>query len=48
MNPSDLGKSSIVVAQVLIHDAQIGKRITGSRRGDGDCQEEIIDSQGGA
>ena len=48
MNPSYLGKSSIVIAKVLIHDVQMGKRITGSGRGDGDCQEEIIVSQGGA
>ena len=36
MNPSYLGKSSIVIAKVLIHDAQMEKRITGSRRGYGD------------
>jgi len=36
MNPSYLGKSSIVIAKVLIHDAQMGERITGSRSGDGD------------
>ena len=36
MNPSYLGKSSIVIAKVLIHDAQMGERITDSRRGYGE------------
>ena len=36
MNPSYLGKSSIVIAKVLIHDAQMERRITGSGRFDGD------------
>jgi len=36
MNPSDLGKSSTVIATVLIQDARMGNRVTGYRRGDGD------------
>ena len=36
MNPSYLGKSGIVIAKVLIHDAQMGNRVTGYRRGDAD------------
>ena len=48
MNPSYLGKSNIVNGKVLIHDALMGNKITGSRRGDGDRQEELIVSQDGA
>ena len=46
MDPNYLGQSSIVIAKALIHDAQIGNGITGSRRAGAERQEENAISWG--
>ena len=46
MDPSYLGQSSIVIAKALIHVAQIGNGITGSRSGGAERQEENAISRG--